>query len=322
MTVEVVLANRYYLRELVQSGAYVEESLDEIAYRAVIPLMVTPDFPGIAPGQSLRVEAAGSVLLDGVVWEAESEQQGPKQLSVTAYDRTIYLARSEDEYLLPAGQTADQRLRRYAADWGIPLGSVPGTGVKLAKAVYRAQPIYSMIRADLSETARKGGKMYRPRMVGRTLHLVEVGGNKTVWSFQVGENIESISQKRTLEGTVTRVKVLGAESENKRSPVLAVVERDTAKYGTLQKIVRDDKVKTSAQAKAVAKEHLAGMQETITVTVVPAVYAIRAGDKVRVNGLERIVTYVRHRLGEPGETMMELMTAEQVRRRYYAESVL
>jgi hypothetical protein len=321
---EVVLANKYYLREIVESIT-LEESLDEIAYRATIRLVVTPDFPGIAPGQEIRVSGipfGGTsmvyLLHPGVVWEVESEVRGGtvKHLNVTAYDRAIYLAKSEDEYLFPAGQTASQRLKRYAADWGISLGAVANTGIALAKAVYRAQPIWSMIEADLKETVAKGGEMFRPRMTPSGLELVELGSNKTVWVLEAEQNIEELIQRRTLEGAVTQVKVLGHAEEDKRSPVLAIVKGETAKYGTLQRVISDEKIKTPAQARTAAQKMLAGMQETFTVTAID-INTIRAGDRVRLNQLDLYVMSVRHELGSPGRMTLELASADYIRRRVY-----
>lgn len=321
---EVVLANKYYLRELLESIT-LEESLDEIAYRGTIRLVVTPDFPGVAPGQEIRVSGipfGGSsmvyLLHPGVVWEIESEARGGavKHLTVTVYDRAIYLAKSEDEYLFPAGQTAAQRLKRYAADWSIPLATVADTGVALSKAVYRAQPIWNLIVADLRETVAKGGEMFRPRMAPNGLELVKLGSNKTGWVLEAEQNIEELVQRRTLEGAVTQVKVLGHAGEDKRSPVLAVVKGETAKYGTLQRVISDEKIKTAAQAKTAGQKALAGMQETFTVTAID-INTIRAGDKVRLNQMDLYVMSVRHELGNPGHMTLELASADYIRRVVY-----
>ncbi len=320
---EVVLANKYYLREIVESIT-LEESLDEIANRATVKMVITPDFPGIAPGQECRVSGVpfgGSsmvyLLHPGVVWEVESETRGQKHLTATVYDKTIYLAKSEDEYLFPAGTTASQRLKQYAADWGIPLWSVPDTGVPLAKAIYRAQPLWSMIMADLKETVAKGGEMYRPRFVpGGGLELVKLGSNETVWVLELEQNIEELTQRRTLEGTVTQVKVLGNAAEDQRSPVLALVKGETAKYGTLQKVLNDSKITTPGQAQTAGQKMLTGIQETFTVTSLD-INTLRAGDKVLLNGMELLVKSVRHELGSPGHMTLELTWPEVIRREVY-----
>lgn len=324
---EVVLDNRYLLGDVIEKIT-LEESMDEIAYRATVDLMVTPQFPGIQPGQPIQILGVPhrgsemvSLLSSGVVWECENSYRGADRLTVTIYDRTIYLAKSEDEYLFPAGQTASQRLEKYAADWDIQLHQIPDTSHTLSKKVYRSQPIYSMLLADLKETARKGGSLYRPRMTPDGLELFPIGSNETVWALEPSGSVESITQRRTLEGAVTKVKVLGKE-ENPESAteILAVESQDTDRYGTLQKVVMDSDITTVSEAVTAAKGFLTGIQETISVSAID-VNTIRAGDRVELvgSGMELVATSVRHELGRPGKMTLELATPEYVKRRYFLD---
>jgi len=77
---EVVLADQYYLRELIKT-IVLEDSLDEAAYRASINLVVTPDLQaiGFTPGQTMRVSGipfGGNtmtyLLYLGVLWECNT----------------------------------------------------------------------------------------------------------------------------------------------------------------------------------------------------------------------------------------------------------
>lgn len=311
---EVILAGQYNLKNNIET-IRLDEQLDDIAYRATIQMVVTPDFPGISPGQGLVI-SGNTVLFTGVVWTVDSSSRGLKHLEVTAYDRTIYLAKSEDEYFFPVGLTATQRFAKYAGDWGIPLGSVADTGFPLPKDVYRAQSIYNMIKTDLQNTVTKGGGgMYRPRFSSSGLDLVKLGANKEVWML---EHLEDTKQERTMEGTVTQVKVLGQESENQRTPVLAIVKGETDKYGTLQKILQSDRVKTAAHAKTAGQKLLAGITESFTTTC-PDMPELRAGDKVTYSKMDLLVTEVQHELGNPGHMTLTLMAPQQVQRRFYAD---
>ncbi|WP_273485164.1 XkdQ/YqbQ family protein [Desulforamulus ruminis] len=321
---EVVLANQHFLRELVESIT-LKESLDEMAYSAEIKMVVTADFPGIQPGQEIRVSGVpfgGTsrvyLLQPGVVWEVESSNSGVKHLSVTVYDRTIYLAKSYEDYLFPAGQTASQRLRQYAADWGITLANVPETAVPLAKtgSRYRNNTIYNMIMSDLKETVEKGGEMYRPRMTPNGLELFKLGGNQEVWVLEPEQNVKDVTQRRSIDKAVTQVKVLGNAPEDRRSPVLAIVKGETEKYGTLQKIITESTITNAGEAKGKGEKHLAGLEETFDVTGID-INTIRAGDKVQFSGMELLVTSVKHELGNPGQMSLQLASPQDVRRRYY-----
>lgn len=364
MSYEVVYQDKFYLRELIESIS-LKDSLDQISYQANVRLKITADIPDLEPGQPIRISgikfgtnAMVPLLNPGVVWECDSSNRNIKHMNVTIYDRTIYLAKSEDEYLLPAGQTASQRLRKYASDWGIKLSTVPDTGTKLKKAVYRSRPIYNMITADLQETVKAGGDMYIPRMTTTGLELFKVGSNKDVWILQA---VEETNQLRTLEGTITKVKVIGTEdrktkSKSKKkstsdpdtsnmtleeigrlyggqvdkktkkvksnsnvelpSKILTIVTGETAKFGTLQRMVQDEDVKTAAAAKKFGESLLSGVQETFTVTCAD-LNTIRAGDMVSYSNMRLIVTSVLHELGDPGHMTLELTWPEIVRRRYF-----
>lgn len=324
---EVVLDNRYLLGDIVENIS-LDESLDEIAYRATVNLVVPADFPGIQPGQEIRVSGIPHrgtemvyLLHPGVVWECENSFRGADRLTVTLYDRTIYLSKSEDEYLFPAGQTATQRLEKYASDWSIQLNRVPDTRTALSKKVYRAQSIYAMLTSDLKETARKGGSLYRPRMTPNGLELFQIGSNDTVWVLEPEGNVDSITQRRTLEGAITKVKVLGKE-ENPESAteILAVESLDTERYGTLQKIVMDSEITTVSEAVTAAKGFLSGMQETFSISAID-VNTIRAGDRVHLlgSGMDLIATSVRHELGRPGKMTLELASYDYVKRRFFMD---
>lgn len=326
MSYEVVLDNKHYLRELIESIT-LKDSLEQIAYEATIQLKVPAEGMQIEPGQTIRIsgvpfdgENMVYLLHPGVVWDLSSNTKGSKHITVVVYDRTIYLMKSEDEYFFKSGGTASQRLKKYATDWGIPLGNIPNISTKLSKATHRAQPIYNMITSDLQETVKKGGDMYIPRMTPAGLELFKIGSNKTVWNL---EAVEDVTQVRTLEGAITKVKVIGnAEQSGKSgpdspSPVLAIVSSpEIPKLGTLQKIVQDEDTKTAAAAKKLAQSMITGVNQTFTVRALD-INTLRSGDLVHFNGLKLIVTSVTHELGSPGHMSMELASMDFVKRRYF-----
>ncbi|KAA8747327.1 phage portal protein [Paenibacillus sp. UASWS1643] len=328
MTYKVIVDDKYDITKLVETIT-LKDSLDQIAYQANIRLAVSASsgLPSISPGMAVRISGVPfgeksmvHLLHPAVIWEVESSNSGTKRLSLTVYDRMIYLEKSEDEFLLPKDQTATQRLKTYAKEWKIPYATLPDTKTKLGKAVYRSQTIFSMMFADLKETAKSGGEMYHPRMTPGGLQLFQVGSNAKVYEL---DRLIDLTQMRTLEGAVTKVKVMAAsESTSGKevpSKVLAIEQNGVEELGTLQKLVEDDQVKSTTAAKKLAKSHLTGIQETFTISA-PDVNTIRAGDAVLVKGLKLIVMSVSRELSAgPGTMTLELGTAELVKRRYYLE---
>ncbi|WP_433751522.1 XkdQ/YqbQ family protein [Paenibacillus amylolyticus] len=328
MTYKVIVDDKYDITKLVETIT-LKDSLDQIAYQANIRLAVSASsgLPSISPGMAVRISGVPfgeksmvHLLHPAVIWEVESSNSGTKRLSLTVYDRMIYLEKSEDEFLLPKDQTATQRLKTYAKEWKIPYATLPETKTKLGKAVYRSQTIFSMMFADLKETAKSGGEMYHPRMTPGGLQLFQVGSNAKVHEL---DRLIDLTQMRTLEGAVTKVKVMAAsESTSGKevpSKVLAIEQNGVEELGTLQKLIEDDQVKTATAAKKLAKSHLTGIQETFTISA-PDINTIRAGDAVLLKGLKLIVMSVSRDLSAgPGTMTLELGTAELVKRRVYLE---
>ncbi|MBE9913392.1 phage portal protein [Paenibacillus donghaensis] len=325
MSYKVILQDKYDLSPLVEA-INLRDSLEQVAYQGTVNMVATPDMPPINPGMSIRISGIPygkkdyvPLLHPGVVWEVESSNNGTKRITLTVYDRTIYLDKSEDEYLFPAKQTASQRFKKYAADWNLKIAKLPDTGKKLGRSVYRTQSIYASMFADLRETAKAGGKLYHPRMISSGLELYELGSNKDVYIL---EHVTDTTQSRTLEGAATQVKVLAtAASESGKevpSKVMAIEKKDTDKFGLLQAIIQDDEVKSKAAATELAKSKLRGIQQTISLNG-PDINTIRAGDAVMFGSLKLLVISVSRELGNPGSMSLELGTYDDVKRRFYLE---
>ncbi|MBY0160971.1 phage portal protein [Paenibacillus lautus] len=325
MSYKVILQDQYDLSPLVEAIS-LRDSLEQVAYQGTVNLVVTPDMPPISPGMAIRISGIPygkkdyvPLLHPAVVWEVETSNNGVKRMTLTLYDRTVYLDKSEDEYLFPAKQTATQRFKKYAADWNLKIAVLPDTEKQLGRSVYRTQSIYASMFADLRETAKAGGKLYHPRMISSGLELYELGTNKEVYIL---EAITDTTQSRTLEGAATKVKVLAtAASETGKevpSKVMAIEEKDIAKYGQLQAIIQDDEVKSPAAARQLARSKLRGIRETISLNA-PDINTIRAGDAVMLGSMKMLVISVSRELGSPGSMMLELGSYDDVKRRFYLE---
>ncbi|MCT1401506.1 phage portal protein [Paenibacillus sp. p3-SID867] len=325
MSYKVILQDQYDLSPLVEAIS-LRDSLEQVAYQGTVNLVVTPDMPPISPGMAIRISGIPygkkdyvPLLHPAVVWEVETSNNGVKRMTLTLYDRTVYLDKSEDEYLFPAKQTATQRFKKYAADWNLKIAVLPDTEKQLGRSVYRTQSIYASMFADLRETAKAGGKLYHPRMISSGLELYELGTNKEVYIL---EAITDTTQSRTLEGAATKVKVLAtAASETGKevpSKVMAIEEKDIAKYGQLQAIIQDDEVKSPAAARQLARSKLRGIRETISLNA-PDINTIRAGDAIMLGSMKLLVISVSRELGSPGSMMLELGSYDDVKRRFYLE---
>ena len=316
----IILRNKYRI-DILSEGIQLSEAIDGIAYTANIDLIETEELRklGIAKGHSIEIydidfeTIKNRQVFKGVIWEVNRSRKS-KKITIACKERTIYIEESEDEYIFPSGMTATQRIQKYCRDWGIPTSSLVNTKIKLAKAVYRSDSILGIMLKDLKETAQKGGNLYKLRMLDK-LNIFQVGSNKSVWRLET--IAEEISDKSSLDGMVTQVKVLGKQEEDKKSPVIGVYKKDTAKYGTIQKLIQDEKIKNGAEAKKRANVLFNTGEETVRVSGVD-INSIRAGDKVSVNGKILYVIDVTHNLGSNGKMDLSLSGLDYIRRKFYS----
>ncbi|MCW6075465.1 XkdQ [Clostridium sporogenes] len=315
----IILRNKYKIDALTE-GIQLSEAIDGIAYTANINLVETEELKklGIAKGHNIEVydidfeTKKNKQVFKGIIWDIDKTRKS-KRITITCKERTIYIEESEDEYLFGEG-TATQRIQRYCRDWGIPTASLVNTKIKLAKAVYRSDTILGMMLKDLKETAQKGGNLYKLRMLDK-LNIIQLGSNKTVWRLET--IAEDISFKSSLEGMITQVKILGKQEENKKTPVTGVYKKGTNKYGTMQKLVQDEKIKSGSEAKKRANTLFNTGEETTHISGID-INSIRSGDKVSLNGSLLYIMDVTHNLGSTGRMDLTLSGLDYIRRKFYS----
>lgn len=330
---DLVLKNKYKIQILSESVT-LKEAIDGIAYTLNISLMETEELKniGIAKGDSIEIYDYLFVsnnyeqVFSGVIWDI-SKNKKSKKITITGKERTFVIEESEDEYLWSDGQTATQRTTIIANDWGIPIGNLLDTGIALSKDK-RKESLYGMIKKDLKETAQKGGSLYKLRM-NTKLNLIEIGSNTIIYKLE--SILDDLDEKDSLEGAVTQVKVLGkedtktqssgnsSEKELVLSPVIGVFKNNTEKYGTLQKIVDDDKVDNYAKAEAKANCLFSSGESSKTLSCCKDINTLRSGDLVSVYGENVCVTEITHNLGTGGKMSLTVMRMEDVRRKFYSE---
>lgn len=318
----IILRNKYKIDNLTE-GIQLSEAIDGIAYTANITLVETEELKklGISKGNNIEIydidfeTKTNRQIFKGIIWDIDRSKK-TKRLTMTCKERTIYLEESEDEYLFPS-MTATQRVQRYCRDWGIPIVSLVDTRIKLAKAVYRSDTILGMMLKDLKETAQKGGNLYKLRMLDK-LNIIQLGSNKTTWKLET--IAEDIDKKSSLEGMVTQVKVLGKQEENKKTPVTGIYKKDTSKYGTIQKLVQDEKIKSSVEGRKRANALFNTGEETVRLSGID-INSIRAGDKVSVDAKILYVIDVTHNLGSTGRMNLNLSGLDYIRRRFYSGDI-
>jgi len=331
---DLVLKNKYKL-QIVSESVTLKEAIDGIAYTLSISLIETEELAniGISKGDSIELydyayqDKNYTKIFCGVIWDIDKDKKN-KKISLTGKERTRVIEESEDEYLWSEGQTASQRGTIICNDWGIPIGNFLDTGIGLSKDK-RKESLYGMMKKDLKETAQKGGGLYKFRM-DTSLNLVELGSNYII--YKLDNIIDDLKEKDSLEGAITQIKVLGkedtkssnssssgSEKELVLSPVIGLFKRNTESYGTLQKIIDDDKVDDYAKAQSKADCLFSSGESSKSLNCCEDINTLRAGDFVSVYDENICVTEITHTLGSGGKMSLTVMKMEDVRRKFYSE---
>lgn len=317
----IILNDRYKI-EGVSEGVSFSEAIDNIAYTSNVKLVETDEIRsiGIKKGDKIKIidesfETKKDItIFNGTIWDVNTSKKNRK-IDLNCKERTVYIEESEDEYLFSEGMTATSRIKQYCSDWGIPIGGLIDTKIKLAKAVYRKSSILSMMLKDLKETATKGGELYKLRMLDK-LELFQIGSNPTVWKLET--IAEDINIKSSLNGVVTKVKVLGKnENDDGKSPIIGTYSKDIVKYGTIQKIVQDEKITNTSQASNYANNLFNTGEESVSVSCAIDINTLRAGDKVSLNGSIYYVIDIKHNKDSVNKMTMTLGTLDYIRRKFF-----
>jgi len=206
-----------------------------------------------------------------------------EHFTITTYDQLIYLMKSKDDRFYKAGQTAKAIIQDIAKAWGIPLGTIQGPDVTLAKQVFRGDTLADMIYSVLNEAKKKGGGKWIVRSKQGKIDVIRPGQNTPVYVFSANANVDSINDRQDIEELVTRVKIIGAEDKEGKAPVVATLDGRT-EFGTLQEVVYQRQFDNAAAAKAAAQDILKerGQPRRRRKVTAPDLPFLRRGDKVKV----------------------------------------
>lgn len=215
-------------------------------------------------------------------WDYQKDPLG--WFSITSYDPLIYLMKSKDDRFYPNGTHARVIIEDIAKAWGIPLGTVEGPDVALAKQTFRGKTLADMLLSVLDQAQKRGGGKFIIRSSGGKIDVVRTGRNSTIYHFGQEDNVQTMSDQQDIEDLITRVKIIGAEDSEGRSPVISTLDGRT-EFGVLQDIVYLEQYDTEAAAKKAAQEILdeRGKPRKRRKVVAPDLPFIRRGDKVSIN---------------------------------------
>lgn len=221
----------------------------------------------------------------GFVWDfGYKSSLTSRMIALNCYDNLIYCQESEESKYFSAGKSTKDVISSICSEWGIKL-EYTYSSITHSKLPLRGN-LYSILTADLLDLVKeRTGIKYVVLSEKDVMYIKPVGKNATIYKITAGQNATMTETEVTMEGMITKVKILGKTDDNDRTPVEATVTGKTSQYGTLQKLISRNENTSLADAKKEANSLLKENGEpkrTYTVEG-PDIPWIRKGDMVYVN---------------------------------------
>lgn len=269
-----------------------EEQPEELAMRATFTIINTKyqneylsSIIKLCTGISIYANQGNGwqQVFNGLVWDW-SYSSPPRTISITAYDRLIYLKNSKDNLYFPAGTSTVDVIQSICKDWSIPLNyeweSITHTNLKFPR-----MRLSDIIVHTLKEAQIKLGNKYvfNYNFSDESVTIKKQGCNKEIYVFQNDLNTISTDNRLTLDKLVTEVWVTGREDNGGRIPIEAKSYGNIS-FGTLREIIVNDEDSTLGDAQAqsdyVIKDR-GKPTEDISIHTID-IPILRRGDRVKV----------------------------------------
>lgn len=214
--------------------------------------------PDIPAGSAVELWEAEELLFDG---QALIHRQGSESsiLTVTAMDRARYLSRNDGWYTF-RGITPEAATRQICRDFGIDVGDLAETGVKLTR-IFAGVPLYKIIATLYTMAGEQTGRRYTIRFVGRKLTVR--AKNEGVPDLVLAPGANLMTQTTTIDASKLYTQVAIYSKDGKL--IRTVDSPDTkAAYGVLRRIItQQDGKDANKTAQAFLEDN--GLQQSIAV---------------------------------------------------------
>jgi hypothetical protein len=197
-------------------------------------------------------------LFNGIIF-TRRKSTSDSSIELTCFDYGIYLKRNEAVYKFP-NWTPEAITKRICSDFGISVGRLASTGVKLSRN-FIGVDLYSMIQTAYTIASATTGKKYLIRFRGLELDVIEKGNTDKTMILTGGINLVSASTTESVENMINQVRIY-----NSKDNLINTLEISEAKklYGVMQSCLRQAN-DNDATAEAKKKLEDYGVSQKITV---------------------------------------------------------
>lgn len=201
-------------------------------------------------GSIVTLTSDNKILFEGIVFERQKSTDS-NTINITCYDRGIYLKRNEATYKF-SGITAEAIVKRVCADFGISIGSVATTGIKISRN-FVGVTLYQIMQTAYTLAAEQTGKQYIIRFSGKKLNVIEKKATNETLIIEGGTNLMSASTSESISNMINQIAIYNS----KDVLVKTLKSSENIKlFGLMQSSMKQpDKQDVSAKAKKILSDN-------------------------------------------------------------------
>lgn len=291
----------YHVKEIT-TDLVISHGEDDLAEKAVISLANVKvgnsnikDLIALKDTTYIYVDVGNgkNEVMRGVVWERGlSEDSTEDTIKLACYDNLIYFHNSKDNYFAKKGKRTEDVVKAVASKWGISV-KYNYASITHGKLAFHNDNVADILITVLDEVKKQTGKDYVIRSEKGTIVIDYVGSNERSYMIEKKNNAISTSYSETMDGMVTKVLIVkaetvskdGNEEESGKYLTVTSVKQNTDDYGTLQEILVKGKDEELSNVKKEANETLKEKSKPTTESEITAVNNpfIKKGHQVYVN---------------------------------------
>lgn len=198
------------------------------------------------------------VLFDGFVFERHKSTDD-NVITITCYDRGIYLKRNEATYKF-SNMTPEAITKRICSDFGITPGNIATTGIKITRN-FIGISLYRIIQTAYTLASEQNGKKYMIRFEGPKLCVIEKTVTDETLIIEGGSNLMSAS---TTESIVNMINQVAIYDQNDNLVGIQNNPETIKLYGLMQAYLRKTENEDAvAKAKRLLEDN--GVEQKITI---------------------------------------------------------
>lgn len=231
-----------------------------------------------------KTDGKKTEVFRGYIWNDIDDEAEQRELSFVAYDKLIYLQKSQDYVFIESGKSTKAIAKQLCKDWGIEL-SYEYSSISHGKLALRGYLSDIFLEDLINEVKKKTGKKGVMKSIKGKAYIQNVGANSEIYTLKTGDGgTTTRTRKERQMPEVTKIVIMGIESDSQRSDVKKVLTKNTKKFGTLQMIETvssdTDIDKVTKEANETLKEK--GVVKTLFTYEGIDIPFIRKGDKVKI----------------------------------------